>query len=139
MWKLGYSSIFPVQLFKTFPQNPQNIIEQFFENLMVKTRSMNLNPNQDDSPPAGPSQSHPPGVVIEPYKLSEVFSIIPEFDGNQIALNTFLNSCSTAFDMAIGNQKILLTIHIKNKLKGRAAELINSRNPTTWDEIKKFA
>ncbi|KAJ8975576.1 hypothetical protein NQ317_018108 [Molorchus minor] len=59
-----------------------------------------------------PNDNHP----------NEVFSIIPEFDGNKIALNTFLNSCSTAFDMAIG----------------RVAELINSRNPTTWDEVKNL-
>ncbi|KAJ8982005.1 hypothetical protein NQ317_004092 [Molorchus minor] len=76
--------------------------------------------------------------TVEPYKLSEVFSIIPEFDGNQINLTTFLNSCTTAYDMAVGNQKTFLTIHIKNKLKGRAAELINSRNPNTWDEIKNL-
>ncbi|KAJ8954581.1 hypothetical protein NQ318_003112 [Aromia moschata] len=77
-----------------------------------------------------------PTAVVEPYKLSEVFSLIPEYDGNQIFLNTFLNSCTTAFGMAVGNQKVFLTLHIKNKLKGRAAELINSRNPETWDEIK---
>lgn len=79
-----------------------------------------------------------PQEVVEPYKLNEIFSIIPEYDGNQIGLNTFLNSCKTAYDMAIGNQKVLLTIHIKNKLKGRASELVNSRNPNNWDEIKSL-
>uniref|UniRef100_V5FZK3 Retrotransposon gag domain-containing protein n=1 Tax=Anoplophora glabripennis TaxID=217634 RepID=V5FZK3_ANOGL len=74
--------------------------------------------------------------VVEPYKLNEIFSIVREYDGNQINLNTFLSSCKTAYDMAIGNQKLLLTVHVKNKLKGRAAEIVNSRNPTTWDEIK---
>ncbi|KAJ8972922.1 hypothetical protein NQ317_010580 [Molorchus minor] len=76
------------------------------------------------------------GQALEPYKLSEIFSIIPEYDGNQINLNTFLNSCRIGHEMAVDNQKVLLTVHIKNKLKGRAAELVNSRNPSTWEDIK---
>lgn len=83
-----------------------------------------------------PQPNQPQPEVVEPYKLNEIFSIIPEYDGNQINLNTFLNSCRTAYDMSIGNQTVLLTVHIKNKLKGRAAELVNSRNPTSWEEIK---
>lgn len=75
---------------------------------------------------------------VEPYKLSEIFSIIPEFDGNPITLQTFLNSCVYAQSMAINDQKLLLTLHIKNKLRGKAAELINSRNPATWAEIKSL-
>ena len=77
-------------------------------------------------------------ATIEPYKLSEIFSIIPEFDGNPINLQTFLNSCIYAQGMAINEQKLLLTIHIKNKLRGKAAELINSRNPDTWAEIRSL-
>lgn len=75
---------------------------------------------------------------IEPYKLSEIFSIIPEFDGDQIFLQTFLNACDCAFGMSTGNQKLLLVIHIKNKLRGRAAQLINSRNPSSYFEIKQL-
>lgn len=75
---------------------------------------------------------------IEPYKLSEIFSIVPEFDGDQISLGTFLNACDCANDMAIDNQKLLLVIHIKNKLRGRAAQLINSRNPSSYVEIKRL-
>lgn len=75
---------------------------------------------------------------IEAYKLSEIFSIIPEFDGNSINLQTFINSCGYAHSMAINEQKLLLTIHIKNKLRGKAAELINSRNPATWAEIRSL-
>lgn len=80
--------------------------------------------------------NQPQPEVVEPYKLNEIFSIVPEYDGNQINLNTFLNSCKTAYDMSVGNQTVLLTVHIKNKLKGRAAELVNSRNPTSWEEIR---
>lgn len=80
--------------------------------------------------------SQPAQEVVEPYRLSEIFSIVPEYDGDQIHLNTFLNSCRTAYDMAIGNQKALLTVHIKNKLKGRASEAVNCRSPNTWEEIK---
>lgn len=75
---------------------------------------------------------------VEPYKLSEIFSLIPEFDGDQIFLNTFLNACSHAFRMCIEDQKILLTLHIKNKLRGKAAQLINSRDVQTWPEIKQL-
>ncbi|KAJ8914104.1 hypothetical protein NQ315_014300 [Exocentrus adspersus] len=58
--------------------------------------------------PGNPDENadHDEGIV-EPYKLSEVFSIVPEFEGDQIVL-------------------------------GRAAQLINSRNPATWDEIKQL-
>lgn len=77
-------------------------------------------------------------AVVEPYKLSEIFFIIPEFEGDQISLGTFINSCDVANTMATGDQKILLVIHIKNKLKGRAAQLINSRNPSTYQEIKQL-
>lgn len=76
--------------------------------------------------------------AVEPYKLSEIFSIIPEYDGNQIFLNTFITSCTTAFSMAVGNQTPLLVLHIKNKLRGRAAELVNSRNPVSWDDIRNL-
>lgn len=75
---------------------------------------------------------------IEPYKLSEIFSIIPEFEGDQIFLNTFLNACDHAQRMAVGDQKFLLNLHIKNKLRGKAAQLVNSRNTETWYEIKSL-
>ena len=75
---------------------------------------------------------------IEPYKLSEVFLIVPEFDGDQISLSTFINACDHAYSMAVGNQKTLLVIHIKNKLKGKAAQLVNSRNPSSYNEIKQL-
>lgn len=74
--------------------------------------------------------------TVEPYKISEIFSIVPDYDGNPIFLNTFISSCTTAQNMAVGNQSTLLVLHIKNKLRGRAAELVNSRNPSSWDEIR---
>ncbi|KAJ8914817.1 hypothetical protein NQ315_014563 [Exocentrus adspersus] len=85
------------------------------------------------------SQGHEPDQGednVEPYNLYEIFSIVPEFDGNQIFLNTFLNAVKCAQDMAVGNQKKFLTLHVKNKLRGKAAELKNSRNPSSWEEIK---
>ncbi|KAJ8952183.1 hypothetical protein NQ318_022633 [Aromia moschata] len=65
-----------------------------------------------------------PTAVVEPYKLSEVFSLIPEYDGNQIFLNTFFKFLYYCIWDGSG------------KPEGRAAELINSRNPETWNEIK---
>lgn len=73
---------------------------------------------------------------IEPYKLSEIFSLIPEYDGDQILLNTFINACNCAHRMCIEEQRIFLTLHIKNKLSGKAAQLINSRDVQTWVEIR---
>lgn len=75
---------------------------------------------------------------VEPYKLSEIFSIVPEYDGNPISLLTFINSCDMAYGMSVDDQRLLLILHIKNKLRGRASELINSRNPNTWAEIKSL-
>lgn len=74
----------------------------------------------------------------EMYKLSEIFSIVPEFEGDPIFLGTFLNACDCAYRMSQDDQQYLLTIHIKNKLKGRAAQLISSRNPTSYPEIKRL-
>lgn len=70
------------------------------------------------------------------YKLTELFSLIPEYDGDQILLSAFINSCNTALELCEGKQDILLTVHIKNKLRGRASQLINSRNINNWREIK---
>lgn len=75
-------------------------------------------------------------VEVEPYKLSEIFSIIPEFDGDQIFLGNFIDACDCAFNMATTQQKVFLLIHIKNKMRGRAAQLISSRNPGTYAELK---
>lgn len=70
------------------------------------------------------------------YKLNELFSIIPDYEGDQILLNTFLNSCNSALQLAEEYQIPLIVLHIKNKLKGRASQLINSRNLNTWHEIR---
>ncbi|CAG9766747.1 unnamed protein product [Ceutorhynchus assimilis] len=52
---------------------------------------------------------------IEPYRLSEISSLIPEFDGDQISLGTFLNACDCANDMTVGNQKVFLVIKTEIK------------------------
>ncbi|XP_050308276.1 uncharacterized protein LOC126744767 [Anthonomus grandis grandis] len=77
-------------------------------------------------------------VEVEPYKLSEIFSIVPEFEGDQIFLSNFIIACDCAYDMANAQQKVFLVIHIKNKLRGRAAQLISSRNPMSYIEIKQL-
>lgn len=66
--------------------------------------------------------------TVEPYKISEIFSYIPEFDGTQIFLNTFISDCNIAFTMSADNQQVLLGFYVINKL--RVAELLNSCNPT---------
>lgn len=43
---------------------------------------------------------------IKPYKLTEIFSLIPEFDRNQIILSAFVNSCGIARKMCTGDQHI---------------------------------
>ncbi|KAJ8973092.1 hypothetical protein NQ317_006483 [Molorchus minor] len=75
---------------------------------------------------------------VDSYKLSEIFSIVPEYEGDQIFLGTFLNARDCAYNMANSDQRHLLMIHIKNKLKGRAAQLISSRNPLSYVEIKQL-
>lgn len=76
--------------------------------------------------------------TIEPYQLRELFMLIPEYDGDQILLNAFINSCDIAFSIAVDQQEFLLTVHIKNKLKGKASQLINCRNVETWRDIKQL-
>lgn len=53
-------------------------------------------------------------VAVEPYKLHELFSMKPEYDGNQIISNTFINSCTTAMLQFVPNEKIVVVLHIKN-------------------------
>nr|XP_023011636.1 uncharacterized protein LOC111501933 [Leptinotarsa decemlineata] len=89
-------------------------------------------PDNENAPEPIPE----PFPEIEPYKLSEIFSIVPEFEGDQIFLTTFTNACDCAYQMSTRDQRNLLTIHIKNKLRGRAAQLISSRNPETYQEIR---
>lgn len=84
------------------------------------------------------TETRAPTPLIEPYKLSEIFSIVPEYDGNPIILQTFIHACNQAYCMAVADQKSLLLVHIKNKLRGKAAEVVNSRNPNTWPEIKSL-
>lgn len=47
---------------------------------------------------------------------------------------TFIKACNITIPIATRNQKVFLVL--KNKLKNRAAELINSRNQSSWDSIK---
>lgn len=54
--------------------------------------------------------------TIEPYKLLKLFSLISEFDVNAIF------STSLVVSIAVNDQKWLLTLRIKIKLKRNAAE-----------------
>lgn len=88
-------------------------------------------------------QNQPPAnnqnnAEYEPYKLSEIFSLVPEYDGDQISLNTFTQACNQANQMCTADQKLLLLIKIKNQLRGKAAQLINSRNLSTWDNVSQL-
>lgn len=56
------------------------------------------------------------------YRLSE---------GDQISLGTFLTECDYAYNMTSGDNRYRIVIHIKNKLKSRAAQLNNSCNPAS--------
>lgn len=63
-------------------------------------------------------------LAVEPYKLSDFFAIIPEYDGNPVFLNSFLDTCNTAHSMSSENQKVLLVLnHQQSHLL--AYELIN--------------
>lgn len=76
---------------------------------------------------------------VKPYKLSEIFATFPEKDRTPISLHTFISSCTMANAMAVAvNEQVLQILHIKNKLRGRAADLTNSRDPTSWDDIKPY-
>lgn len=51
------------------------------------------------------SQETQPQYVVKPYRWSEIFSLVPEYDGNLIFLNTFIDSCDSAHNVAVGNQR----------------------------------
>ena len=72
---------------------------------------------------------------VEPYKLSEIFSIVPDFERDLVFLGTFLNTCQCAYEMFTGEQRHLLVIYIKNKLSGRAAQLISFKNQNLFLDL----
>lgn len=66
-----------------------------------------------------------------------MFAIIPEYDDNSIFLNTFISYITTVLSMSSDNHKDLIVLHVKNKLRGHAAELVYSRNSIpVWDNIQ---
>lgn len=78
--------------------------------------------------------AHPVGAIQEIhftfiiYTKYQKHAPLLQYDGNQIFLIFFLKACDTVSGMAVDNQKILLNLQIKNNLRERAAELIDSRN-----------
>lgn len=59
------------------------------------------------------ANTKPPVMEIEPYKLSEIFKIVTKFDGDQIFLQTLLDTCDYESNMATNNRKLQLVIHMK--------------------------
>ncbi|KAL1488664.1 hypothetical protein ABEB36_014464 [Hypothenemus hampei] len=79
------------------------------------------------------------GSTMSPiYNLKDIFMLILEYDGDPISLNSFLNACNTAYSICSGDQHTFLIIRIKNQLRGRAAQLINSRDLNQWEEISNL-
>lgn len=72
------------------------------------------------------------------YKLSELFSLVPEFNGDQVQLNGFIEACDTVIGLAEPHQVPLLLVHFKNKLKAKASQIINSRSLAGWADIKNL-
>ncbi|KAL1493546.1 hypothetical protein ABEB36_009250 [Hypothenemus hampei] len=72
------------------------------------------------------------------YNFKDIFMLIREYDGDPISLNSFSNACNTAYSICSGDQHIFLIIRIKNQLRGRAAQLINSRDLNQWEEISNL-
>lgn len=97
---------------------------------------MSQHGNEPDNGIAGANANVNPNNAALGFKLSELFCLIPEYDGDKILLNSFLTSCETALDIANDNQKGLVLVNIKNKLRGRASQIINSRNLNTFNEIQ---
>lgn len=89
-------------------------------------------PNENENLPENVPEDLPS------FKLTELFSLIPEYDGDQILLESFLSSCQAALHISNDEQKILVIIHIKNKLRGKASQLVNSKFTNEWAEIKNL-
>lgn len=65
----------------------------------------------------------------EDYRWPKIFSIV---DFDQITLGPFIYACDGISNMSMQQQKVFLVIHIKNRLRGRAAQFINFRNTTFY-------
>lgn len=76
---------------------------------------------------------------FEEVKLStsELFKLVPIFDGEEPRLNSFIQACNATTNIASGFQKPLLFIHIKNQLRGLASQIINTREIVDWEECKE--
>lgn len=73
---------------------------------------------------------------VQVYKLTELFALIPDFEGDAVLLESFITACNTAFEICTEEQQVLLTIHIKNKLKGRASQVVNSKFLDHWVAVR---
>lgn len=81
------------------------------------------------------SNSKIPLVQVDNIPISQILSIIPKFSERTKNLNTFINNCKTAYDLALGNQKLLILPYAIAQLEGKASAFANGK---TFDSMNTF-
>lgn len=73
--------------------------------------------------------------------IKDYLDTIPSFNGDPILISNFILACENVLDtLGRANDNVFnsfLMAHIRNKLVGRAAQLISVRNLRTWPELKE--
>lgn len=68
--------------------------------------------------------------------LDMAVKLIPNYDGKREELQRFINSCEFALDKVGENYRSLLLEIIKNKITGKAYNVIRFRNLENWEALK---
>lgn len=85
-------------------------------------------------------QQQPQPKMTQPT-IRDYLDTIPPFNGDPILISNFILACENILD-TLGRPtdnafNSFLVAHIRNKLTGRAAQLISVRNLRSWPELKK--
>lgn len=72
------------------------------------------------------------------HSFSDIRALIPDsFSGEKREFYEFLQNCENAYRLCQGGQKELILVYIVSKLKGSARTVIQEKEFTSWDDLKK--
>lgn len=74
----------------------------------------------------------------ETIQISTLFKFIKTFDGSRDKLNSFINNCDNAFELATAEQKKILFKYILSQLEGKAETAVSIKEYESWDQLREF-
>lgn len=98
--------------------------------------------------PITPARLNPAQEYVHPYSVKDVISavsaIVPSFDGDPMTLSNFTRASETIINTYADRHNVGNIINtflldcIRNKIVGRAARLVGSRQVDTWGELRRL-